>query len=70
MRMTPANPCSKSQRYTEDTPPSKYLEQQQGGGGHRGGTPLVVVMETGGDSQVSVLIKGVVGFDLQLPQAG
>lgn len=25
MRMTPANPWSRSQRYTEETPPSKYL---------------------------------------------
>ncbi len=29
MRMTPANPWSRSHRYTEETPPSKYLRERE-----------------------------------------
>lgn len=72
MRITPAKPCSKSQRYTEDTPPSKYLKKDRHEvtrGRLSSFTEISQWDFLGWYSQVSVLVKGVVGLNLEFPQA-
>lgn len=71
MRITPAKPWSKSQRYTEDTPPSKYLKTHRYPRSQRA-TPTIYWKPMTlfvWYSQVSVLVKGVIGFNLEFPQA-
>lgn len=73
MRITPAKPWSKSQRYTEETPPSKYLNNTDIRCHKRlklTGYQTLHIRFLLWHLQVSVLIEGIVCLNLEFPQAG